>query len=197
MPLEVFLSYILFAFISSITPGPANLVTFATAIQFGRKTAFKQWTGLITGYTIDATISVFILYFLGAAFTQYVKYLTFVGVFYMLYLAFNMLHRNYSAEQKEVKEPGFLRGILVQLTNVKIIITIVTCISSYILPYYQDLGHIALFTALLPIIGPSCPLVWLFAGSLLQRVFVKHQMLMNIIMALALVFCAVSLIISF
>lgn len=197
MPFEVFSSFLLFALVSSITPGPANLVTFATAMQFGKKTAFRQWTGLWTGYFIVTTISVFIVYFLGASFTQYIKMLSFVGVAYMLYLAFRMLRMNYSTDQKDIKEPGFVRGLLVQFTNVKIMITIITCLSSYVLPYYQDFGHLALFALLLPLIGPSCPLLWLFAGSWLQNIFIKHQKVMNLIMAFLLTFCAASLIVFF
>lgn len=197
MPLEVLSSFLLFALVSSITPGPANLVTFATAMQFGKKTAFRQWTGLWTGYFIVNAVSVLIVYFLGVSFTKYIKMLSFVGVAYMLYLAFHMLRMNYSTEQNAVKEPGFGRGLLVQFTNVKIMITIITCLSSYVLPYYQNFGHLALFSLLLPLIGPSCPLLWLFAGSWLQKVFMKHQKLMNIIMAALLTLCAVSLIVFF
>lgn len=197
MPIQVFSSFIFFAFISSITPGPANLVTFATAIQYGKKSAFHQWFGLEAGYFFDTVVSVLIVFFLGASFTKYVKMLTFVGVAYMIYLAIHMLRQNYSDDQKTVKEPGFLRGILVQLTNVKVIITIITCLSSYVLPYYQDFGHIFLFSLFLPLIGPSCPLVWLFAGSWLQKFFVKHQMIVNIVMAILLLLCAVSLVVFF
>jgi len=193
MPLQVLLSFISFVLISSITPGPANLTSLATALQFGKKPALRQWVGLYTGYCIDTFISVLIVFFLGAAFSKYVSYLAIVGVVYMVFLAVKMLKQNYSSDQKEVSPPGFWRGILVQLTNVKVILTCITSLSSYVLPYYQDFGHVALFAVILPLIGPNCPLIWLFTGVILQKFFVKYQKVVNIVMAIALILCALSL----
>lgn len=193
MPIQVLLSFVSFVIISSITPGPANLTSLATALQFGKKPALKQWTGLYTGYCFDTLISVLIVYFLGAAFSKYVSYLAIVGVAYMIYLAVRMLRQTYSTDQKNVSPPGFWRGILVQLTNVKVILTCITSLSSYVLPYYQDFGHILLLALILPAIGPMCPLIWLFTGVILQRFFVKYQKIVNIVMAVALILCALSL----
>lgn len=193
MPIQVLLSFISFVFISSITPGPANLTSLATALQFGKKPAFKQWTGLYTGYCIDTFISVLIVYFLGAAFSKYVSYLAIVGVAYMVFLAVKMLRQTYSTDPKDVNPPGFWRGILVQLTNVKVILTCITSLSSYVLPFYQDFGHVALFAIILPLIGPNCPLLWLFLGVILQKFFIKYQKIINVVMAISLMLCAASL----
>lgn len=33
------------------TPGPANIYAFGCAMEYGRKAAFKMWTGMLAGFT--------------------------------------------------------------------------------------------------------------------------------------------------
>jgi len=193
VPLQIFISFLSFVALSGITPGPANLTSLATSLQYGRKTAMGQWFGLITGCITDAMISVVVVYFLGTSLNEYVKYFAFVGVAYLLWLAIHMLRTNYDAGQKEIKKPGFWRGYFLQLTNVKIILTCITALSSYILPITQSLPVIFVFGILLGVIQPTCNLVWLFTGVALQKFFIKYQRIVNIVMAIALIACAVSL----
>lgn len=193
MPLQIVISFLAFVFLSGITPGPANLTSLATSMQYGRKTALRQWTGLISGCTFDAMASVVIVYFLGTALNDYVKWLAFAGVAYLLWMAFTMLRANYSEGQKEIKEPGFWRGFFLQLTNVKVLLTCITSLSSYILPVSRKFPVILIFGFCLSVIQPCCNLVWLFTGAALQKFFVRHQKVINIVMAAALAACAVSL----
>lgn len=198
IPAEILISFTVFAYIAAITPGPANLTSLATSIQYGKKAAFRQWVGLLTGYGIDCFISAMLVFFVGTALNQYVKWFSFIGAAYLVYLSIHMLMQNYSeddASKTKLNEPGFIRGIFVQLTNVKVLLTLSTSLSSYILPYSQNLWVLLLFGFLLIFTGPVCNLVWLFAGLSLQKLFVKHQKLVNIIMAISLFACAISLVI--
>lgn len=193
MTFEIIISFFSFLLICGITPGPANLTSLAASLQFGRKPALRQWFGLISGALTDCLISVVIAFFLGTALNQYVKWLAFVGAAYLTYLAFKQFRRSYSTEQKEIKEPGFLTGYILNLSNIKIILTCVTALSSYVLPYSTNFFMILIFGISVGVVLPSCNLVWLFLGLTLQRFFVKHQKLVNIVMGLALIYCAVKL----
>ena len=42
--------------------------------------------------------------------------------------------------------------------------------------------------------GPVCNLAWLFAGVKLQKLFQQHRMVISLLMALSLVYCAISLV---
>lgn len=65
---------------------------------------------------------------------------------------------------------------------------------AYILPYFQDRPLILLgFALLLAFIGFLFTLAWSAFGSVFQRLFSRHARLVNTIMALLLVYCAVSL----
>jgi len=193
MSFQIIISFFAFILICGITPGPANLTSLAASLQFGKKTALKQWMGLISGALTDCVISVIIAFFLGTALNQYVKWLAFAGAAYLTYLAIKQFKRSYSSTQKEIKEPGFLTGYILNLSNIKIILTCVTALSSYVLPYSTNFFIILIFGIFVGTVLPSCNLVWLFLGLTLQKFFVKHQKLINIVMGLALIYCAVKL----
>ncbi len=48
----------------------------------------------------------------------------------------------------------------------------------------------------LPFTGPIANLLWLFAGASLKRFFEHYQKPVNVVMALSLAFCAVSIVLS-
>lgn len=72
MPITIIPSFLFFCFVEGITPGPANLGSLNASMQYGKKTALRQWRGLFTGFFVDAMEAVLINYFLGASFSNYV-----------------------------------------------------------------------------------------------------------------------------
>ena len=211
IPIEILPSFLFYCYISAITPGPANICSLSTSLQEGKKAAFQQWIGIFTGFFIVSIISVFVSYFLGTALNDKVQYLSFVGAAYLIYLAIHILaaHNNKS-EQKNAEEKSpsinsseksffqhFLTGVLVQLTNVKIMLMCLTAITSFVLPYNRTFLPILAVGLFLPFTGPVANLVWLFAGLSLKRLFSNHKKTVNIVMSLSLILCAVSLVISF
>ena len=212
IPIEILPSFLFYCYISAITPGPANICSLSTSLQEGKKAAFQQWIGIFTGFFIVSIISVFVSYFLGTALNDKVQYLSFVGAAYLIYLAIHILaaHNNKSEQKNddEEKSPSinsseksffqhFLTGVLVQLTNVKIMLMCLTAITSFVLPYNRTFLPILAVGLFLPFTGPVANLVWLFAGLSLKRLFSNHKKTVNIVMSLSLILCAVSLVISF
>ena len=65
---------------------------------------------------------------------------------------------------------------------------------AYVLPYYEDRPVILfLFALLLAFIGFVFTLCWSAFGSVFRLLFSRHARVVNTIMALLLVYCAVSL----
>ena len=91
MPITIIPSFLFFCFVEGITPGPANLGSLNASMQYGKKTALRQWRGLFTGFFVDAMEAVLINYFLGASFSNYVKYLSWIGAAYIVWLAIKIL----------------------------------------------------------------------------------------------------------
>ena len=50
MPLETFLALVLFAFTTSITPGPNNMMLFASGVNFGFRRTIPHMLGIGAGF---------------------------------------------------------------------------------------------------------------------------------------------------
>lgn len=116
-----------------------------------------------------------------------------LGAAYMLCLAWEIFRSSDGVEENHAHE-GFLSGLLLQFINPKIYIYCIMSMEAYILPYYQgQTAALTGFALLLAFIGFAFTLCWSAFGSVFKWLFSKHAKLVNTIMALLLVYCAVSL----
>lgn len=194
---SAWISFFIYCFVSGITPGPANLLSLATALTYGKQAALRQWKGLFTGYCVVSLLSAIAVYLAGKELSGFVLWLRWIGAGYIFWLAMHMLldalHEQEANGSKSVSRHGFLTGFLTQLTNVKIMVFCVTALSGFILPIYGSLWVLLLAGAFLPFTGPMCNLVWLFAGAKMQHIFSKYKKPIGIGMALALMGCGISI----
>lgn len=207
MPFRLIPSFLFYCYVNGITPGPANLCSLSAALNYGKERALKQWRGLFTGFAIVSVVSAFLNYFLGSALGAYVKWLSYIGAAYLIWLAIHTVRstaavadndnaESNTAQRDAERNCNFFTGLLVQLTNVKIMIFCMTALSSFVLPYSRSFFDLLLVGVFLPFTGPICNLAWLFAGAKLQKLFYEHRKVINWIMAGALVLCAVSLVLE-
>ena len=82
-----------------------------------------------------------------------------------------------------------LFGMIVQLTNAKIILFDLMAYSTFVLPYSSRLSDLFAVTALLEIAGPGANLVYLFAGAKLHEFYNRYSKQTNTVMALLLAAC--------
>ena len=201
MPVSLIPSFLSFCFINGITPGPANLCSLSTAMNEGKQAALRQWRGLFTGFAIVSLGSVLVNAFLGSVLGEYVRYLAWAGAAYLLWMAWNMIRlvlfpgaADEHEQNRSVAKASFWTGLLVQLTNVKIIVFCMTALSSFVLPYTKNFLSLLTVGVFLPFTGPICNLAWLFAGVKLQKLFQRYRTAFSLLMALALVYCAITLV---
>lgn len=194
MPASMLPSFLLYCYIGAITPGPANLTSLAAALRYGRKPALRQWRGIFFGFFLVSMASVLVTWLLGTMLNEYVGYLAWVGAAYILWMAWHMLRSSGVEAEDNPDQPTFRRGLLVQLTNVKIMVFCLTALASYVLPYTDSFWWLLGVGLFLPFTGPIANLVWLFAGASLQKLFSRHRRAVDIVLALSLVACAVNLV---
>ena len=194
MPISLIPSFLIYCFVGAITPGPANLCSLGGALRYGRGPALRQWRGLFCGFFLDSMGAVAVTWLLGAALDRYVGALSWVGAAYLLWMAWHMLRPGGADPDRDPAAPTFLTGLLVNLTNVKVIIFCIAALSGYVLPYNSSIWALLAVGLFLPFTGPVCNLVWLFAGASLQKLFARHRRTVDVAMALSLALCAVSLV---
>ena len=194
MPVAMIPSFLLYWFVGAITPGPANLCSLSAALRYGKKAALIQWRGMFVGFSVVSLASVAVTWLIGTALSQYVGMLSWVGAAYILWMAWHMLRSSGGKQAEDPARPSFRTGLLVQLTNVKVMVFCLTAISGYMLPYNRSFWALLAVGLFMPFTGPMANLVWLFAGASLQKLFVNHRKAVDLVMALSLAVCAVSLV---
>lgn len=145
--------------------------------------------GLLTGFLVAAVAAASLIHCFGSAFGEYVTYFKYVGGAYMLLLAYKMWRSTGVSGQNDTG-CSFISGMVVQLTNAKIILFDLTVYSVYVLPYSHRFPDLLLMIPALLVAGPVANLVWLLMGSFLSRLFRQHQRQVSIAMAVALALSA-------
>ncbi|WP_298029801.1 LysE family transporter [uncultured Dysosmobacter sp.] len=194
MPVSLFPAFLTYCYVCGITPGPANLCSLSAALRYGKGPALRQWRGLFAGFFIVSMGAVAVTCLLGAVLDRYVGVLSWIGAAYILWMAWHMLRSSGGGAERDPAAPSFRTGLLVQLTNVKVMVFCLTALASYVLPYTDSFWRLLAVGLFLPFTGPVANLVWLLAGASLQKLLDGHRRAVDIAMAAALVLCAVSLV---
>lgn len=195
MPITLLPSLLFAIIVVGYSPGPANLYSLACCLKYGRRKALKMWRGLLSGFSIAACIMVLLTHFLGELMGDYVSYLKYIGALYILWLAWKMW-RDSGQTDTEAKDCSFSSGLIVQLTNAKMLLFELTAFSVYVLPYSNRLIDLFIVAILLLIAGPGANLAWLYAGAYLRRFFSRYRKQVDIVMAMLLALCSVYIVLQ-
>lgn len=189
-PWYAFLTY---AVITAATPGPNNIMSMSNAGRLGFRRALPFNLGIWVGFTIVMVLCTLFCTALSALIPAIRLPMLVLGAAYMLYLAW-ITFRSSDVIQEDHSREGFLSGLLLQFINPQIYLYCIMSMEAYILPYYSGQPVILfLFALLLAFIGFMFTLAWAAFGSVFRLLFSRHARVVNTIMALLLVYCAVSL----
>ncbi|WP_312095815.1 LysE family transporter [Niallia sp.] len=191
-----FLSFFLFVLVSSFTPGPNNFMAMSFANKYGFKKTIKFSLGVAVGFFVLALMSSIFNLLLINIFPIIKVPLTILGVGYMLFLAYKTLtSKDMNNERSEESAKNlFVIGALVQFINPKGILYGITVVSTFLLPYYTSYFSYLIFSLFLGIIGFLSSLSWSLFGSIFQKALSEHRKTFNLIMALLLIYSAISIV---
>lgn len=185
--------FLIYCFITAYTPGANNLLSMSNAARLGFRKSVSFNFGITMGFLIVMTVCTLFSSTLYSVLPKVKFYMQLLGAAYMLYLAWKVWKTSSDLEVESRKESSFLSGMVLQFMNPKIYIYAITAVSLYILPLYHSVVALIVFVLILTIIGASGSYVWALFGSAFCRFFTKHTKGVNLVMALLLVYCAVSL----
>lgn len=135
MSIDLFLALAAFAFVTSVTPGPNNLMLLASGVNFGFRRSIPHMLGIGCGFVL---MVVLVGLGLGQLFKTYpliYSGLRYVGGAYMLWLAWKIAHAGPVGEGQSSGWPmTFVQAALFQWVNPKAWVMAVTAISTYTLP---------------------------------------------------------------
>ncbi|WP_430510781.1 LysE family transporter [Gottfriedia solisilvae] len=189
------LSFLLFVFVASFTPGPNNIMAMIFANQNGFKSSIRFCFGVGVGFFIIMLICSYFNLVLHSFIPKIELFLTIFGFVYMLYLAYKILKSSANQSNSEnSKNNTFFTGILLQFINPKGLIYGLTAVSSFIIPYYKTNFSLIIASFFLAFVGFTSTVCWSAFGSVFQKFLSTYRKQFNIVMALLLVYTAVSII---
>ncbi len=185
---------LIYAFVSSFTPGPNNIMALVFANTYGFQRTIRFCLGVGTGFFILLLFSSFFNVLLHNFIPKIETFMTIVGSTYLLYLAFIILKSTGSKEDSSGgKYNSFIAGTLLQFINPKGVLYAITVIGTFILPYYSTYTSLFFYSILLAIIGFLGTVSWSIFGSLFKKLLTRYEMQFNIVMALLLVYSATTI----
>lgn len=188
-------SFLTYAFITAFTPGPNNIMSMTNASRRGFRGAMPFNFGILSGFTLVMLLCTFFCSTLESLIPKIKTPMLILGAIYMLYLAWGTF-RSSGLEEQQGKD-GYFTALILQFINPKVFLYCIMSMEAYILPFYHGRPLILiLFAFLLSFIGFLSTLSWTFFGSTFRRLFTEHARPVNTVMALLLVYCAVSLFLS-
>lgn len=183
-------SFLIYSFVITFTPGPTNIVILSTVHNFGAKKAMEYTYGATIAFGILLAASAVLNSTLAAVLPTILFFMQVVGTFYMLYLAYQIYGMD-ASKASTSKTGGFLSGFLMQFLNPKVILFTLTVIPSFILPYYTNLKVLSLSVIAITVIGFLALSTWVLFGTVFKKFLQRHERIVNMVMALFLVYAAV------
>ncbi|MPN44862.1 Cysteine/O-acetylserine efflux protein [bioreactor metagenome] len=120
--------------------------------------------------------------------------MTVIGAAYIMWLAWKTYKsKPHSIDENTKSTNTFMAGLLLQFVNIKLILYAITTVSTFIVPYYQSPLVLISFCALLTFIGFLANCSWALFGAAFQKFLAKNDRVVNAVMALLLVYCAIKL----
>lgn len=192
MLLSVFLSYLPYAFVTAVTPGPNNIIALHTISQNGWKKGKSTLFGIALGFFCVMLLCGLFCYELAKFVPTITGIMKYIGALYILWLAFHVAKSK--PDDTAHKPVSFWSGLCLEFANVKIILYAITIFTSYVLPHDTRLLSIAAHALCMTLIGAVGFVLWGAVGGLLQKFLAKYYKPFNLTMALVLVYCALMLV---
>ncbi|MBD9372838.1 LysE family translocator [Rhizobium sp. ARZ01] len=189
MQVEVFLALVVFAFTTSITPGPNNMMLFASGVNFGFVRTIPHMCGIGAGFL---TLLLAVGFGLGALLqTVPMLYtaLKFVGGAYLVWIAWKIATSNTLSDGAAGARPmTFLEAAAFQWVNPKAWVMAVSAMATYTVPANYTMSVLLVGVAFAAVNFPSVS-TWAGFGSALREWLSVPARLraFNVTMALLLV----------
>ncbi len=193
MSLDNLLALLIFAFVTSITPGPNNLMLLASGVNFGFWRTLPHMLGVMGGFCILLLSTGFGLGVLLTTYPAFHLALKLAGGGYLLYLAWRIATSRTLGRAKTGARPlPFFGAALFQWINPKAWMMALTSIALYAAPTG---GALAVFLVALVFgaVNLPCIAIWAGCGSALRRFLANPERLrwfngaMGFLLALTLI----------
>ncbi|MFQ3903584.1 MULTISPECIES: LysE family transporter [Staphylococcus] len=185
----MFLSFIIYTFFMSYTPGPNNLLALDGALRLGIRGTLKFLIGIGLGFLTLSLLCLIFSEFMTIYFTSFIFIVKLIGFVYLLYLAYTVFKHNH--KDANLSHTYRLRdGLYLQYMNPKTIVYVLTAIVTYVTTQDMTTFTSMSYTVTIALIGVSGAIAWAFLGLCFKKILLKYNTAYKIFMSLSLVVLA-------
>jgi len=179
------LPIISFAFVMSITPGPNNIMLWASGANYGLRRTVPHLLGVNIGF---GSLILLCGLGLGVVFETFPLFQTFLkvaGSLYLLYLAYRIATASFGGEARAAKPFSFWEAAGFQYANPKAWVMALTVMSAFAVPQLSFIAKAFLITLVVMMVNLPCISVWALFGTAISRFLKRPKVLMsfNLLMA--------------
>lgn len=164
-----------FAFVAAITPGPNNVMLWASGVRFGIRRTIPHILGIVVGVGTMATLAGAGLAAFVEAFPPVEIALKAIGSAYLLYLAAQISGLRASSPAEAAKPLTINQGLLFQYFNPKAWVFVLTAVATFRPERWSAVATSIVIAVTIMVIVLPCTLVWTAGGSVLNRFFTGER----------------------
>lgn len=199
--MEIIFSVIAFALVSTITPGPNNIMIMTSGVNHGVSKTLPHYLGICFGFPAMLIAVGFGLGSIFIAYPELHKIIKVVGTIYLLYLAWKIAQTTptQAGQNESVSQPlSFIQAAMFQWVNPKAWVMGVGALATYTTVDGNVNAEVLLIAITFFIVAVPSIAIWLGFGAILQRILNddKQRRWFNWSMALLLVASVVPMISS-
>lgn len=197
--MDLFLAVLFFAFSTTITPGPNNVMIMSSGVNYGIKASVPHWLGICLGFPLMVLL---VGLGFGAVFDRYPhlhQLIKVVGVAYLIWLAWRIASAEPKAIEKGKSKPfSFMQAALFQWVNGKAWVMASGAVAAFTTVGGVYWLEVSVITAAFLLVAFPCVGAWLVFGAGLRAVLTKplFQRIFNICMAIILLLSVVPVVIE-
>ena len=167
--------YVIYAFVTAITPGPNNYLLFSHGKAFGMNDSRKLMLGIITGFFTMACIAGYGVAEIITNNQTFGLILKIVGSIWLLYLGFVLSKLNSEIKTEKPVKLTFIQAYLMQFINPKAWIVAISGAGAF-MPHLGSI-HLNVFVLAISfnIVGLPCMLVWIKFGDLISKLIKSEK----------------------
>lgn len=188
MPMAVLSNFLIYCVVNAFTPGPGNILALNTVTNYGYKKGKPLFFGIFAGYYVVQILCAIFVYGVNSLLPNVMGVMKYIGAAYILWLAIHIVFSKPSTENTE-QSASFLKGFMLQFVNVKIYMFGVTALTGYVVGYMFSFPALLFFELVIATIGTIATCTWIGLGVLIQKFYLRHFRVINIILALTLLEC--------
>jgi threonine/homoserine/homoserine lactone efflux protein len=183
---DIFFAVLFFAFSSSITPGPNNLMIMSSGLNYGVKASLPHLAGICIGFPLMVLLIGVGFGVVFSAVPWLHTLIKIVGLLYLCWLAWRIASSPVSTLDSQLKPPlSFWQAFMFQWVNAKAWVMATGAVAAFTTVggvLWWEVSQITLAFLLLSLPCVGC---WLVFGAGLRRILTKAlwQRLFNLLMA--------------